>query len=107
MDFDKDGVTSEEEYFHNKQEQLAKLREVAAFENAAEAAAAAKKLHHHMCGKCSHPWTRPSSKALRLSGAPPVERFCWTPVNSRSWPEKTSPDSSQDCSVRASRSGAD
>lgn len=53
MDINKDGTTSEEEYFLTlRMEQLAKLREVAAIENAEEAAEAARKLHFHMCGKC-------------------------------------------------------
>ncbi len=53
MDINKDGLTSEEEYFHQQQrEQLAKLREIAAMESEAAAAEAAKELHFHMCGKC-------------------------------------------------------
>ncbi len=45
MDLNKDGLTSEEEYFHRQQaEQLAKLREVAAIESAEAAMAAAKEL---------------------------------------------------------------
>ena len=53
MDLNKDGLTSEEEYFHRQQvEQLAKLREVAAMESAEAAMAAAKELHFHKCGKC-------------------------------------------------------
>ena len=53
MDINKDGSTSEEEYFLAlRTEQLAKLREVAAIEDAAAAAEAAKELHFHMCGKC-------------------------------------------------------
>ena len=53
MDLNKDGLTSEEEYFHRQQaEQLAKLREVAAIESAEAALAAAKELHFHKCGKC-------------------------------------------------------
>ena len=48
-----DNTTSEQEYFHKlAQEQLAKLREVAAIENAEAAAQAAKALHFHKCGKC-------------------------------------------------------
>ena len=43
MDINKDGLTSEEEYFHQQQvEQLAKLREVAAIESAEAALKAAK-----------------------------------------------------------------
>ena len=46
MDLNKDGLTSEEEYFHRQQaEQLAKLREVAAIESEEVALAAAKELH--------------------------------------------------------------
>ena len=53
MDLNKDGLTSEEEYFHQQQkEQLAKLKEVAAIESADAAFEAAKKLHFHKCGKC-------------------------------------------------------
>ena len=53
MDLNKDGVTSEEEYFHQQQrDQLAKLREVAAIESAEAAMKAAKELHFHKCGKC-------------------------------------------------------
>ena len=53
MDLNKDGLTSEEEYFHRQQaEQLAKLRELAALENAETALAEVKKLHFHKCGKC-------------------------------------------------------
>ncbi len=53
MDPNKDSLTSEEEYFHRQQqEQLAKLREVAAMENEAAAKEAAMELHFHMCGKC-------------------------------------------------------
>jgi hypothetical protein len=53
MDLNKDGLTSEEEYFHRQQvEQLAKLRKVAAMESAEAAIAAAKELHFHKCGKC-------------------------------------------------------
>ena len=53
MDLNKDGLTSEEEFFHRQQtEQLAKLREVAALESADAALAAAKELHFHKCGKC-------------------------------------------------------
>ncbi len=53
MDLNKDGLTSEEEFFHRQQvEQLAKLREVAAIESAEAALAAAKELHFHKCGKC-------------------------------------------------------
>ena len=49
----KDNTTSEEEYFHKlAQEQLSKLREVAAIEDAEDAAQAAKELHFHKCGKC-------------------------------------------------------
>ena len=49
----KDNTTSEEEYFHKlAQEQLSKLREVAAIEDAEAAAQAAKELHFHKCGKC-------------------------------------------------------
>ena len=49
----KDNTTSEEEYFHKlAQEQLSKLREVAAIEDAEAAAQAAKELHFLMCGKC-------------------------------------------------------
>ena len=59
MDINKDGLTSEEEYFHKQQqEQLAKLREIAAMESEASAAEAAKELHYHMCGKCA--WPNPS-----------------------------------------------
>ena len=48
-----DNTTSEEEYFHKlAQEQLNKLREVAAIEDAEAAAKAAKELHFHKCGKC-------------------------------------------------------
>jgi len=48
-----DNTTSEQEYFHKlAQEQLAKLREVAAIENAEAAAEAARELHFHKCGKC-------------------------------------------------------
>ena len=53
MDINKDGSTSEAEYFHKlQQDQLAKLKEIVAMENAEEAAEAAKTLHHHKCGKC-------------------------------------------------------
>ncbi len=53
MDINKDGSTSEEEYFLTlRTEQLAKLRKVAAIENAEAAAEAARELHFHMCGKC-------------------------------------------------------
>ncbi len=53
MDINKDGLTSEEEYFHRQQaEQLAKLREVAAIESEEAALVAAKELHFHKCGKC-------------------------------------------------------
>ena len=48
-----DNTTSEQEYFHKlAQAQLAKLREVAAIEDAEAAAEAAKELHFHKCGKC-------------------------------------------------------
>ena len=71
MDFDKDGVTSEEEYFHKQQqEQLAKLREIAALESAAEAATAAKELHHHMCGKCGHPMDTTIFKGVEIERCP-------------------------------------
>ena len=71
MDFDKDGVTSEEEYFHKQQQdQLAKLREIAALESAAEAAAAAKKLHHHMCGKCGTPMDTTIFKGVEIERCP-------------------------------------
>jgi hypothetical protein len=53
MDLNKDGLTSEEEYFYKQQqEQLAKLRAVAAIEDEAAASEAAKELHFHKCGKC-------------------------------------------------------
>ena len=53
MDINKDGTTSEEEYFLKlRTEQLAKLRAVADIEDAEAAAEAAKELHFHMCGKC-------------------------------------------------------
>lgn len=52
MSFQKN-TTSEDEYFHKlAQEQLNKLREVAAIEDAEAAAEAAKELHFHKCGKC-------------------------------------------------------
>jgi uncharacterized protein len=48
-----DTTTSEEEYFHKQAvEQLARLREIAAIDNAEAAAKAARELHFHKCGKC-------------------------------------------------------
>jgi hypothetical protein len=45
--------TSEAEYFHKQAvEQLAKLREIAAIEDAEAACKAAQTLHFHKCGKC-------------------------------------------------------
>ena len=61
-----DNTTSEEEYFHKlAQEQLNKLREVAAIEDAEAAAKAAKELHFHKCGKCGTDMEPSCSRALR------------------------------------------
>tara|TARA_B100000575_G_scaffold245566_1_gene210198 strand:+ start:37 stop:345 length:309 start_codon:yes stop_codon:yes gene_type:complete len=67
MDINKDGLTSEEEYFHKQQqEQLAKLREIAAMESEAAAAEAAKELHFHMCGKCGKPMKTEIFKGVEI-----------------------------------------
>jgi len=67
MDINKDGLTSEEEYFHKQQqEQLAKLREIAAMESEASAAEAAKELHYHMCGKCGKPMKTEIFKGVEI-----------------------------------------
>ena len=71
MDLNKDGLTSEEEYFHREQqEQLAKLREIAALENAAEAAEAAKELHFHKCGKCGQDMDTKIFKGVEIELCP-------------------------------------
>ena len=67
MDPNKDSLTSEEEYFHRQQqEQLAKLREVAAMESEEAANQAAKELHFHMCGKCGHPMDTEIFKGVEI-----------------------------------------
>ena len=48
-----DATTTEDAYFHRKNvEQLARLREIAALEDAEAAVKAARELHFHKCGKC-------------------------------------------------------
>ena len=67
----KDNTTSEEEYFHKlAQEQLAKLREVAAIEDAKDAAEAALKLHFHKCGKCGADMKTEIFKGVEIERCP-------------------------------------
>jgi hypothetical protein len=67
MSFNPDATTSEAEYFHKQAvEQLAKLREVAAIENAEAAAEAARELHYHMCGKCGAEMTTENFKGVEI-----------------------------------------
>ena len=71
MDINKDGSTSEAEYFHNlQQEQLTKLKEIVAMENAEEAAAAAKELHFHKCGKCGTDMKTEVFKGVEIERCP-------------------------------------
>lgn len=71
MDLNKDGLTSEEEYFHRQQaEQLAKLREVAAIESEEAALAAAKELHYHKCGKCGADMKTEIFKGVEIERCP-------------------------------------
>ncbi len=71
MDLNKDGLTSEEEYFHRQQaEQLAKLREVAAIESEAAAMLAAKELHFHKCGKCGTDMKTELFKGVEIERCP-------------------------------------
>jgi len=71
MDLNKDGLTSEEEYFHRQQvEQLAKLREVAAIEGEEAALAAAKELHFHKCGKCGADMKTEVFKGVEIERCP-------------------------------------
>ncbi len=66
-----DNTTSEQEYFHKlAQEQLAKLREVAAIENAEAAAAAARELHFHKCGKCGADMKTEIFKGVEIERCP-------------------------------------
>ena len=71
MDLNKDGLTSEEEYFHQQQvQQLAKLREVASIESAEAAMAAAKELHFHKCGKCGADMKTELFKGVEIERCP-------------------------------------
>ncbi|MAY80496.1 MAG: hypothetical protein CL930_06875 [Deltaproteobacteria bacterium] len=71
MDINKDGSTSEAEYFHSlQQEQLAKLKEIVAMENAEEAATAAKELHFHKCGKCGADMKTEIFKGVEIERCP-------------------------------------
>ncbi len=66
-----DNTTSEEEFFHKlAQEQLAKLREVAAIEDAEAAAEAAKVLHFHKCGKCGADMKTEVFKGVEIERCP-------------------------------------
>ena len=66
-----DNTTSEEEYFHKlAQEQLTKLREVAAIEDAQAAAEAAKALHFHKCGKCGADMKTEVFKGVEIERCP-------------------------------------
>ena len=62
-----DTTTSEEEYFHKQAvEQLARLREIAAIDNAEAAVKAARELHFHKCGKCGADMTAEIFKGVEI-----------------------------------------